>query len=480
MRVTSTQRLLYGILVAGILLTAVHSQKQTPKIAPLSGIIDDCCCDVQSVEHSLEGESIHTILSQLVNTTFFRYFKVNYFKECPFWVENYLCSIDGGGDCQICECDENEIPEPWRQGKVEPTHKETIHNWQEKDEDVWIIQDDTDDTSYVNLQLNPERFTGYGGGNSTRIWMAIYQENCFPDPQECLEQRVFYRLISGLHASTTAHICEHYHMPDGSWAPNSEMFAYRLGAFPDRLKNIYFTFVYLLRAATKASSFLKFYDYYTANVVDDQKTIALVDSLFSQPLLCSSATFDETTMFKGEQAALKREFMQKFRNISEIMDCVSCQSCKIHAKLQVLGIATATKILMADDPSTIIGLQRNEIIALVNTLQKFSDSIQIVQQMRRREAALKDVTTNVPATPALTIDTNFIAIIAALLLLSLTTFKLFHTNSSIVKKEDGAKPSNNQNDKDTTTPKSTQVNDNSDNNDTKSNINNVNKSKKKK
>jgi len=370
-----------------------------------------------------------------VNTTFFRYFKVNYFKECPFWVENYLCSADGGGDCHICECDENEIPEPWRQGKVEPTRSDMIHNWQEKDEDVWIIQDDTEDTLYVNLQLNPERFTGYGGGNSTRIWMAIYQENCFPDPQECLEQRVFYRLISGLHASTTAHICEHYHMPDGSWAPNLEMFAYRLGIFPDRLKNIYFTFVYLLRAAIKASSFLTSYDYYTANVEDDKKVVSLIGSLFSHQLLCSSSTFDETTMFQGEKAALKRDFMQKFRNISEIMDCVSCQTCKVHAKLQVLGIATATKILMADDPKIIANLQRNEIIALVNTLQKFSDSIQIAQRMRRREAEQAEqaqpqqqhTATQLSPTEgtSMTTDTNSFAIITAVLLLAITSFKFF-------------------------------------------------------
>jgi len=35
---------------------------------------------------------------------------------------------------------------------------------------------------------------------------------------------------------------------------------------------------------------------------------------------------------------------------------------QVHAKLQVLGIATATKILMADDPKIIANLQRNEII----------------------------------------------------------------------------------------------------------------------
>jgi ERO1-like protein alpha len=353
-------------------------------------------------------------------------------KDCPFWVENFLCSADGGGDCQICECDENEIPEPWRQGKVEPTHKEAIHNWHEEDEDVWIIQDDTEDTSYVNLQLNPERFTGYGGGNSTRIWMAIYQENCFPDPHECFEQRVFHRLISGLHASTTAHICEQYHMPDGTWAPNYEMFAYRLGMFPERLKNIYFSFVYVLRAAIKASPFMTQYNYYTANPEDDTKVSALIHQLFTHQLLCSSATFDESTMFKGERASLKREFMQKFRNISEIMDCVSCQTCKVHAKLQILGIATATKILMAEDNNIIAGLQRNEIIALVNTLQKFSDAIQIIHHMREIEknAEQQKPTESLKSTTTTTniSDTNYYTIFVAVIILTITSLKLFYTN----------------------------------------------------
>jgi len=405
---------------------------QRSKVAELNGIIDDCCCDVQSVDQSLEQEHLHSILSVLVNTTFFRYFKVNYYKDCPFWVENFLCSVDGG-ECGICECDENEIPEPWRQGKVEPTEKDSILNWKEKDEDVWIIQDDTEDTVYVNLQQNPERFTGYAG-NSTRIWMAIYKENCFPDPYECFEQRVFYRLISGLHASTTAHICEHYHMPDGSWAPNLELFSLRLGKFPDRLKNIYFTFVYLLRAATKASNFLTGYNYHTGNPEDDAKVVSLIKELLSSKMLCSSATFDETTMFKGEKADLKRDFMQKFRNISEIMDCVSCQTCKVHAKLQVLGIATATKILMAEDPKVIKGLQRNEVIALINTLQKFSDSIQILHHMQQLEHAIPTEEENSYSYP----------IFAAVIVLSVTSFfKLYKRREEARKKRKNPRKSMN-------------------------------------
>lgn len=34
------------------------------------------------------------------------------------------------------------------------------------------------DMTYVNLQLNPERYTGYTGPSARRIWDAIYTENC--------------------------------------------------------------------------------------------------------------------------------------------------------------------------------------------------------------------------------------------------------------------------------------------------------------
>lgn len=125
---------------------------------------------------------------------------------------------------------------------------------------------------------NPERFTGYAGPSSGRVWKAIYEENCFdivhqmtegcetcnnimnlgddkssqlgpkssqkkkpalspfahvPDTKAelhqfldnlaeesdggmesndevCLEKRVYYRLISGLHSSISIHICDEW------------------------------------------------------------------------------------------------------------------------------------------------------------------------------------------------------------------------------------------------------------------------------
>ena len=74
-----------------------------------------------------------------------------------------------------------------------------------RDEDFCFL-DDTSEGEYVDLTLNPERFTGYSGPSASRIWSSIYQENCFKTPsdllsqpvsEQCLEERVYYKIISG-------------------------------------------------------------------------------------------------------------------------------------------------------------------------------------------------------------------------------------------------------------------------------------------
>lgn len=103
---------------------------------------------------------------------------------------------------------------------------------------------------YVDLALNPERFTGYAGTSTKRIWEAIYRENCFGDTElnlmnepsraavtmpdtltaplhpdaaplesdQCVEKRAYYKIISGLHASISTHIClENFNQRTGQW-----------------------------------------------------------------------------------------------------------------------------------------------------------------------------------------------------------------------------------------------------------------------
>eukprot|EP01100_Stratorugosa_tubuloviscum_P001068 TRINITY_DN1240_c2_g1_i1.p1 TRINITY_DN1240_c2_g1~~TRINITY_DN1240_c2_g1_i1.p1 ORF type:complete len:454 (-),score=133.63 TRINITY_DN1240_c2_g1_i1:77-1438(-) len=362
------------------------------KLPKLTGIVDDCCCSVENVQQY--NKLLSSTLDKLVKRTFFKYFKVNYLRECPFWAENYICELPpdrSSGGCGVCECDDSEIPEPWKKQDTRLDRVDTtlgkFNSWQDENDDVWTFNDPGSDGVYLNLELNPERFTGYGGFNSTRIWMAIYKENCFPGTvqTQCFEERVFYRLISGFHGSTTAHLCRYYQYDQvtGVWKPQLDLFEWRLGHFPDRIKNIYFTFVFLLRAVIKISDILVQYDLNTGNPNDDNQAKQLVHQFVDLKALQTCAPiFNESNMFQGaEKQNLKKEFKKKFQNISEIMDCVACESCKVHAKLQMLGIGTALKILLSEQSSLAQKLQRNEIIALINTLQKFSDSITSIEYL---------------------------------------------------------------------------------------------------
>jgi hypothetical protein len=144
-------------------------------------------------------------------------------------------------------------------------------NGYDKERDYCIPEDEsgTPQGVYVSLVKNPERFTGYSGEHAHAVWREIYRENCFEmqsqDPHEehgvaekglggsamsdleavmsgrtkglrvsgatlaqeynqlrldntCLEKRVFWRLISGMHTSISTHLCWDYlNQTTGKW-----------------------------------------------------------------------------------------------------------------------------------------------------------------------------------------------------------------------------------------------------------------------
>jgi len=85
---------------------------------------------------------------------------------------------------------------------------------------------------------------------------------------------------------------------------------------------------------------------------------------------------------------LKEEFKAHFRNVSRIMDCVGCDKCRLWGKVQTTGLATAMKVLfeldeMALNPQANHNLlHRSEVVALINTLFRFSESLKAVDDFR--------------------------------------------------------------------------------------------------
>jgi len=295
---------------------------------------------------------------------------------------------------------------------------------------------------YVSLVDNPERFTGYVGEGAQQVWGAIYRENCFSkasfpksaslgtspsphkgpaanelqsvlrqggrqqalaehqknvsnspfvaedgleDEDQCLEKRVFYRVISGMHTSISTHLCwEHLNQTTGEWGPNLQCYIERLHGHPDRVSNLYFNYALVLRAVTKLGPYLKDYTFCSGDPEQDALCKLKVQTL-TEKAGQAPPIFDESLMFvNGEGPSLKEDFRNRFRNVSRMMDCVGCDKCRLWGKLQTAGYGAALKVLFEfeNNSEDVPTLKRTELVALFNTLARISSSLEAINRFR--------------------------------------------------------------------------------------------------
>ncbi|MCO5581772.1 hypothetical protein L7F22_035660 [Adiantum nelumboides] len=455
-----------------------------------TGVVEDCCCDYETV-NSLNDDVVHPLLQRLVQTSFFRYFKVKLWCDCPHWPADGMCRLR---DCSVCECPDDEFPAVFKarlkSGRFSSPQGDTgendvgdyagdiahtdedglLHNaaarhgdspvntkrdvqghapgplfqasflpkavpnllpldsllcqegkptsavdrtldttnslnrWVNSRDNLWTSDDETqeDSITYVNLLLNAERFTGYTGASSQRIWNAIYEDNInFASMQEStlepLENRVLYKLISGLHSSISIHIAADYLLNERAniWGPNQTLLYERVLKHPSRVRNLYFVYLFVLRAVTKAADYLHKADYNTGSgsgLGDEaDSTHALMMELVDNVRMKEACPkpFDEVQLWRGADGGdLLLQVQRQFRNISSLMDCVGCEKCRLWGKLQILGLGTALEILFSHNGGPFLlmnghhhldlHLHRNEVIALINLLNKLSESIHLL------------------------------------------------------------------------------------------------------
>jgi hypothetical protein len=385
---------------------------------PLSNIIPVDSSDnnesvmISSVE-AFNNVHIAPRLSAITDMDYFRYVKLNLKKKCTLWADDTKCALR---DCSIKFCEEADLPSvvdmerrgtdngdnqedcpsssPEKLAQVEYTisaeHEDTL------DSLFQCSESDLEGGEYIDLQLNPERYTGYAGESAHRIWRSIYEENCFfkngksHNPfsldNVCYEERVFYRAISGLHSSINIHLCAEYALMDGSFTFNPQEFVRRFKGKENFLSNLYFLYLLELRALQKSEQYL------LSNVnwqsSGDLATTKDAIKNLLKTLRNFKWHFNESKLFK-QDPKLAHDFAHKFRNItSEIMDCVACDKCKLWGKVQIHGLGTAFKILLTKDESK-IQLTRHEIITLVNALCKLSKSIRYLDQFEKELSQTK-------------------------------------------------------------------------------------------
>jgi len=361
--------------------------------------IEDCCCTSETIDEENKTE-LYDLLSSLKNTIFFRLYQVALEKECTHFVNNPICSSES---CVVHQCCEEEVPEKWwsqmdgnlqspmeDEVNMEWSFAQTTETWPDMDEDQWIMANlQSDVMSFVDLSNNPDGYTGYKGKEASKIWSAIFEANCFQGSQTCMEERTFFRLISGFRTLTTALVFSNFPNENGVWGPSLKFYTKLLHGKDEFINNLYFGYVFLLRALNKAAPLLKSYPIDSGNPQEDFRAKKLFDSLLDSDFIQSTCTpefsFDESALFQGDKYHYKDMFRRAFRNISTILDCVGCEKCKLHAKIEFHGLGTALKILFSNSALTADNadfLERNEVVALIGALTKYADAIRYITSMR--------------------------------------------------------------------------------------------------
>lgn len=309
---------------------------------------------------------------------------------------------------------------------------------------------------YVSLMDNPERFTGYSGAHAHKIWRAVYQENCFGysgdskqaqddrgfseispaglqlgrvihdtgryemrevggeagrdamnTEEQCIEQRLFYRLLSGMQASISTHLCyEHLNKTTGEWGPNTDCFMARVGSHPERVSNLYFNYALVSRAVSKLRNYIDDLHFCKDDLSSDQQTRK---QLLKLTKIASKHVdvFNEKEVFATPEAlALKSEFRKRVRKVNALMSCVGCDRCRLWGKLQTAGYGTALKILFElperaiDDPTVsaqvLSTFRRSELVALINTFDRLSKSMEALVYFRSEIKAQNGVQDDKP------------------------------------------------------------------------------------
>ncbi|KAH7313567.1 oxidoreductin [Stachybotrys elegans] len=367
----------------------------------------------------------------------------------PSWRASELSKLEGPLAKHPNKKEQKKHPQKPLQGELGDDVGEScvVEYDDECDERDYCVPEDESASSkgdYVSLVRNPERFTGYMGEGARLVWDAIYRENCFqkssfphsaglgqtqwqPGPaaqdfkqmlnsagrqmqldqqrqqgpstpfvantgselmDECLEKRVFYRVVSGMHASISTHLCWQFlNQTTGEWQPNLQCYISRLHEHPERISNLYFNYALLTRAVAKLGPYLQDPDYTsfcTGDPSEDAATRAKVLEV-TQRAASVPSIFDETLMFvNGEGPSLKDDFRNRFRNVSRLMDCVGCDKCRLWGKVQTNGYGTALKVLFEfdNDSNDIPVLKRTELVALFNTYARLAESMSSIFKFR--------------------------------------------------------------------------------------------------
>lgn len=382
---------LKNILSVAPLLSLIEAASaSTSNIFQLNSqdLINEKCCDLTYEQINTLNNKVRSKVHRLINEDYFKHYQFQLEMSCPFFECQSICFSPG---CQLdldVHSDEFNYDVDQNNNNLGDLNEDSfLDSLCPKDEIIdnpedWCDLVDPKDGVIIDISKNPERFTGYVPTPERNIWGMIYQNQL---EGECpVEQEVFYDIISGFHSSVSTHLSnEYYHNETNTWEPNLDLFNFKVGHYPERISNIYFNYSLLLRSILKIYPFLKNYkfnQFQQSNDIQIKKQIKSIVREFPSDL----NIFNEKLMF--QDVNVKEDFKMKFKNVTRLMDCVTCDRCRLWGKIQSTGYATALKILFNENIKDLKNLKKVEIASLFNTFDRLTKSIESIENFNKLQS----------------------------------------------------------------------------------------------
>lgn len=252
---------------------------------------------------------------------------------------------------------------------------------------------------YYDIEAFPESYTGYDGA---MVWEFIHNRICFEgyDYDSDHWKADFNKAVSGIHSVISCQIVRGIRerletgegfSDDEVWTDPVAEFKRRLspnGETPLAIENLYFCFMLLLTAVSKARERL-LQDCASgkvdADAADDLRPVLESPLFDNSSVEVASRKLHDHAVKDSDSVGALWEARMRTRELLRIMNCVQCNKCRLHGKISMMGLSTALQILVGKkgeggDPKRV---HRVELAALMMTLHKCSRAIQFCQEMNQ-------------------------------------------------------------------------------------------------
>ena len=333
------------------------------------------------------NDKINGDLNSITETRFFSLFKI--FSESPWpfydaqltWTSNKWI---------VNETNNDDVPDDWRNTNftfslqnskiININNKRKLQNQEDPNkawgnEFKWILTADNENEGlFYNLHDNSEAFTGYNG---TIVWNQIYFENIekLKIPSFPFEEKILYKLISGIHTNINIHISQFYSLPTSdSFYKNYSMYYNRVGFSKERIENLYFAYHFVVSALYKIKENLQNFNYSKFNNTENNLIQSKINSLFENLSKSSFINVDEEKLFSNiSPNEFAKGLQPTFFNITLLINWVTCTKWKLHGLLQFHGMSAFMKIMFPVESQK--EFTRDELVGFMNLIRKLSNSI---------------------------------------------------------------------------------------------------------